>query len=183
MSRLTLKRLRHLHRRGKTLGRAELVRIAPVRVPVHRDNHLVLLGERHHPLRDRQIRGGGDDAGAERPGHLEAAIDLLVGHVGVEAVVVGVDRNAGGVELLLDRRGNDRSASRSARREDPAAPSAAPAVPRASRPHRARRPGPRRGSTCGANSSHSVRPHSVIALMTTSTMSAASPGRGRSRKL
>ena len=46
---------------------------------------------------------GGDDPGAQRLGNQEAAIDLLVGEAAIEAVVVAVDRDPRGVELLLDR--------------------------------------------------------------------------------
>ena len=46
--------LRHLHRRGEAFGRRELVRVADVRVVVHRHDHLVLVGERRDPLGRRR---------------------------------------------------------------------------------------------------------------------------------
>ena len=40
-----------------------------------------------------RVDEAGDDLGAERSGHLESSIDLLVGEAGVEAVVVGGNRD------------------------------------------------------------------------------------------
>src|ERR1700724_324431 len=62
----------------------------------------MLLRERGDTLRDREVGRGGDDLGAERLRHLEATVDLLIGHIRAEAVVVRVDDDAGRVELLLD---------------------------------------------------------------------------------
>ena len=97
-----LEQLRHLHRGGEAVGRRKLVRIAGVRMAVHGNHHLVLLGDRRNPLRDVERRRRRDDLGAEGFRHLEAAVDLGVGEARVRAVVVRVNDDAGRVEFLPD---------------------------------------------------------------------------------
>ena len=67
----------------------------PVSLAVQGDDHLVLLRKRRNPLRYVERRRRCDDLGAERPGHVETAVNLRVAEGRVRAVVVGVDRDAG----------------------------------------------------------------------------------------
>ena len=99
---IDLEILRHRQRRREAFGRRELVRVLDVRMVVHRDDHLVLLGERRDPLRRRQRARRRDEPGAERPRDLEAAIDFGLGEAVVEAVVVGANGDLRAVELLAD---------------------------------------------------------------------------------
>ena len=68
---------------------------------VHGDDHFVFIGERGHALGDADGGRCGDGADAERFRHFESALNFVVGETGVEAVIVGVDGDAGVVEFLF----------------------------------------------------------------------------------
>ena len=95
--------LRELQRRREAFGRRKLVGVLDVRMIVHRDDHLVLLGEGRDPLRRRQRARRRDESGSERPRDVEAAIDFGLGKAVVEAVVECANGDLGAVELLANR--------------------------------------------------------------------------------
>ena len=69
---------------------------------VHGDGYLIFLGEWRDPLGRAQRRGCGDERDSERLGHLEAAVNLIVSEIVIEAQVVGLQFDPGGVELFAD---------------------------------------------------------------------------------
>src|SRR5262249_57237742 len=69
---------------------------------VHGDDDLVFLGEGRDPLHRTQSRGRGDEFDSERPGHLEAAINLIVSEVVIEAEVIGLQFDPRVVEFFAD---------------------------------------------------------------------------------
>src|SRR5258708_7635723 len=66
---------------------------------MHADRALRLTGERIDAGGSRYIRRSGQAFHSERLRHLEAPFDLLVVEVLAEAVIVGVEDDAGGMEL------------------------------------------------------------------------------------
>src|SRR5262249_56193205 len=56
--------------------------------------------EGRDPLRRTQRRGRGDESDSERLGHLKAAINLFVSEVVIEAQIVGLQFDPGGVEFF-----------------------------------------------------------------------------------
>ena len=113
-------------------------------VAVHGHPDLVALGHGRHPLGAGQRGGSRDELDAQRPGHLEPAVDLCVVEAVVEAQVVGQQPDAGGVELAADLpEFVERNGQAPLRRSSPRT----------------------LGSTCPWYSSHSPKPTSFMASM------------------
>ena len=91
----------HLDGPREVVRAGELVGVDP-RMVVHRHRHAVAVGVAGDAGDAVHVRRGGDGRRPEHLRHLEAAIDLGVREVVLEAEVVGVDLDAGVLELPAD---------------------------------------------------------------------------------